>query len=181
MQFKEVQGTLQKLTQSKVSLTEIGKALGIKLSTVSTRIKNGSELKYSEIKKIEKHFGKSLSKENNFMQSSLTHKHPKIKAMLDLYGMPSYGVYWALIETITKQGITVGEESALAKELNIDVDFMKSILLTFDLFYVKNGKYYSTFAEHQTDDKHFFTAQFEDVKDEILKEVEEMLKKKGIN
>ena len=50
MQFKEIQGTLQKLTRSKVSLTEIGKALGIKLSTVSTRNKNGSEVKYSESK-----------------------------------------------------------------------------------------------------------------------------------
>ena len=182
MNFKELQANLQNLTKTKVSLTEIGKALGIKLSTVSTRQKNNSELKYNEIKKVERHFGVKLIKEKDFMQSPLTHKDVHIQNMINTIeiGIASYGVYWSLVEIISERGIKKGSEKEIAKELNIDEIYIKQILNDFELFYIKNDFYYSVFPEHHIDAEHFYANQFEDVKSDILREVNALLKSKGL-
>ena len=182
MKFKELQANLQNLTKTKISLTEIGNALGIKLSTVSTRAKNDSELKYNEIKKIERHFGVKLIKEKNFIQSSLTHKDKNIQEMIKNsgIGIASYGLYWSIVEIISEKGIDVGSESLIAKDLGVEEKYIKTILNDYELFYVKNNHYYSVFPEHHIDDEHFYTKQFEDVKADILKEVKELLKSKGL-
>ena len=183
MDFKELQDTLQKLTNSKISLTQIGQALDIKLSTVSTRVKNGSELKYNEIKKIERYFGVKLVKEKDFMQSPLTHKNEHIQKMINNIeiGIASYGVYWSLVETISEKGIKVGTEKEVAADLHIEEKYIKAILNDYELFYIMNGNYYSIFPEHHIDSEHFYANQFEDVKADILKEVEKMLEDRGIN
>jgi phage repressor protein C with HTH and peptisase S24 domain len=52
----EILITLQNLTNSKISQTDIAKALGTGRSNISLRAKNKSELTIDEIKKIEKYF-----------------------------------------------------------------------------------------------------------------------------
>lgn len=63
----EVQDDLQNLTnRSKISYTEIAKALGTGRSNISLRAKNKSELTITEIKRIENYFNVSLlNKLNN--------------------------------------------------------------------------------------------------------------------
>ena len=56
MKFEELQATLQNLTNSKITYQEIADALGRKLSTISTRKGDGSELRLNELKKIESYF-----------------------------------------------------------------------------------------------------------------------------
>lgn len=182
MKFKELQTNLQNLTKTKISLTEIGKALGIKLSTVSTRAKKDSELKYNEIKKIERHFGVKLIKENNFIQSAITYKNENIQKMIKSsgIGIAAYGLYWSIVEIISEKGIGVGTEHLIAKELGAEEKYIKTILNDYELFYIKNNHYYSVFPEHHTDYEHFNSPQFEDVKSEILNEVEKMLKERGL-
>ena len=62
MLLAEVLTELQNLTNSKISQTELGKALGITRSAISLRIKNKSEVSYAELKKIENYFNVSLTK-----------------------------------------------------------------------------------------------------------------------
>ena len=56
MKIEELQATLQILTNSKITFQEIADALGRKLSTISTRKGNGSELRLNELKRIEEYF-----------------------------------------------------------------------------------------------------------------------------
>ena len=55
--IKEALEHLQKVTNSKITQEELGKALGTGRANISLRIKNNSELTLPEIKKIEKYFG----------------------------------------------------------------------------------------------------------------------------
>lgn len=188
MDFKELQDTLQKLTKSKITLTQIGQALGIKLSTVSTRIKNHSQLKYNEIKTIEKYFNVNLSNinnynSNNYNSDSASFYNPKIQFMVNDMGLgiSVYGMYHIIIEKIILGGINQGEEILLAQQIGVDVQIIKAILNNYGLFNIINGKYKSIFPEHNANIQEFLAPKFEDVKKDILKEVEKMLKKKGIN
>ena len=61
MNFEELQDILQNLTNSKVPYSKIADALNIKTSTVSTRKGKGSELRFNELKKIEKYFNVILT------------------------------------------------------------------------------------------------------------------------
>ena len=67
----ELQAQLQKLTNSRISFTDIGKALGTGRANISKRVKTNSFLKNDEILKAEKYFNVSLevnkinSKQNN--------------------------------------------------------------------------------------------------------------------
>ena len=182
MNFKEVQDKLQNLTKSKISLTQIGEALNIKRPTVSIRAKNNSELKYEEIKKIERFFNVKLTNENNFMQSVITYEDEKIQKMInDLkIGITAYGIYWALVEKAQSIGLKVGNENQLANEFKINKEIIKKILNDYDLFFIKNQNYYSVMPEHHVNDANFIAGQFEAVKTDILKEVENLLKRKGI-
>ena len=53
MDFKELQSKLIGLTNRNISQTEIGNALGIRRSTTSTRFKTKSQLKMSELEKVQ--------------------------------------------------------------------------------------------------------------------------------
>lgn len=61
----ELQSTLQKLKNRRVSFTEIGKALGTGRSNISKRVSEGSKIKDHELIKIEQYFNVELSKQNN--------------------------------------------------------------------------------------------------------------------
>ena len=61
MNIKELQASLQNLTNSKITLTEIAKALGKDLANISAKAKRGTEIKYSEILTIEKYFNVKLT------------------------------------------------------------------------------------------------------------------------
>mgnify|MGYP002627419607 CR=1 FL=1 len=108
MNFKELQYRLQNATNTKVSLTEIGNALGIKLSTVSTRAKNNSELKYSEIKTIENYFNIQLLNEpKEINEKTISYKHEHVQSMIKKLGigMESYGLYHALMDMLAEKEI----------------------------------------------------------------------------
>lgn len=60
MNIKDVQTNLQNLTNSKITLTSIAKALGKDLGNISAKAKRGTELKFDEVLKLEKYFGVSL-------------------------------------------------------------------------------------------------------------------------
>lgn len=170
MNFKELQATLQNLTKSKVSLTQIGEALNIKRPTVSLRAKNNSELKYDEMKKIERFFNVKLTGENNFMQSVITYKDSRIQNMINNsgIGIASYGVYWALVEKAQSEGLLVGNEKNFADEFGVKEEIVIKILNEYNLFFVRNQKYYSVMPEHHINDSNFIAAHFEVVKTGIL-------------
>lgn len=72
MYFKDLQATLQKLTDEKVTLEKIGEALGVTKGAISTRAKNRkSQLRLDEIKKLEKYFLVSLRDENAYNYNEL--------------------------------------------------------------------------------------------------------------
>ena len=183
MNFKELQTALENVTKTKVSLTEIGNALGIKLSTVSTRAKNNSELKYNEIKKIENYFSIELIAEKNGNgQTYITYKNEKIQNMINELGigMTSYGIYRALLEIISEKGIVMGSEKSIAKDLAVDEALIKSILNNFNLFYSRNNMYYSIFPEHNIANNFLYSKIIDNIKNEIYTDVINMLKNKNI-
>ena len=173
MQFKELQTKLEKLTNSKVSLTEIGNALGIKLSTVSTRAKNNSSLKYAEIKKIENYFNVSIYDEASTETAPVTYKNEKIQNMINSLniGIAAYGLYWAIVEIIFEKGIKTGCEKLIAEELNAAEKYVYSILNDFGLFYIKNNFYCSIFSEHAVLSSSPYAELFNCIKNEIFTDV----------
>ena len=179
MNFKELQSDIEKMTKTKVSLTEIGNALGIKLSTVSTRSKNNSELKYNEIKKIEKYFGISLNKENKSEKEFLTFRHEKIQQMISNLGIgiTAYGIYRAITEMISEQKIPIGSEVKIANELSVKEELVKAVLNDFNLFYIRNNFYYSIFPEHNMCDKILYSKIFEGLKTEIYTDLVNIIQK----
>lgn len=60
MDIAGVQDTLQNLTKAKISQSEIAKALGKDRSNINAKAKRGTELKLSEIKKLEDYFNVDL-------------------------------------------------------------------------------------------------------------------------
>lgn len=62
MNLVELQEDLQKLTQQKISLSGIGKALNLTRSNMSKRAQNNSEVSVSELQKIEQFYGVSIYK-----------------------------------------------------------------------------------------------------------------------
>lgn len=60
----ELQSTLQKLKNRRISYTEIGYALGTGRSNISKRVSEGSKIKDYELVKIEQYFNVELSKQN---------------------------------------------------------------------------------------------------------------------
>lgn len=61
MNINDVQCTLQKLTQCKVTQTEIAKALNKDRCNINKKAKRGTELKVSELNDIEKYFNVNLT------------------------------------------------------------------------------------------------------------------------
>jgi len=61
MNFEELKDTLQNLTNGEITYQRIADVLGRKLSTISTRKGNGSNVKYDELKKLEKYFNVVLT------------------------------------------------------------------------------------------------------------------------
>ena len=177
MDFKELQSTLQKLTNSKISLTQIGDALGIKLSTVSTRVKNGSELKYNEIKKIENYFevkltdNKSgaqincnyLSNYNKYSKSeSQGERLKKIRQALNL----SQDDFGAIFE-ISKQFVSLLEKD----KTSLNNEKLVKLLLDYNvnINYLLGGI-----------GSMFNPPQFEQVEDDLTQKVENILRKNGL-
>lgn len=61
MNFEELKDTLQNLTNGEITYQRIADVLGRKLSTISTRKGNGSNVKFDELKKLEKYFNVVLT------------------------------------------------------------------------------------------------------------------------
>lgn len=61
MNIQEVLHTLQNLTKAKITQTELGNALGKTRSDISLKAKRGTELKLSDIRKIEEYFNVNLT------------------------------------------------------------------------------------------------------------------------
>ncbi len=180
MNFKELQSKLQNSTKSKISLTEIGNALGIKLSTVSIRAKNDSELKYSEIKKIENYFGVNLL--NNTELSVPAFKNEKIQYMIKNSGLgiAAYGIYCAIIEMMSEKEIIKGSEKLIADELLVNEKAILSVLNDFNLFDIKNNIYYSLYITPNKNQNVIYSKIFDELKKEIYFDVISMLQNNHI-
>jgi len=183
MNFRELQTNLENLTNTRVSLTEIGNALGIKLSTVSTRAKNNSTLKFDEIKRIEKYFNLKLIDESRLKSEPITYKNSRIKNMIEKMGIgiSAYGIYRALLDIISEKGIKSGSEIEAAGELNTAEKYIKLILNDFDLFYIRNNEYCSVFDENAPALKSLNSEQFNLLKTELYKELSAMFQKENIH
>ena len=59
----ELQSSLQKLTNRKITFTEIGIALGSSRANISNRVKRNSVLKFDEVKRIEEYFNVNIETE----------------------------------------------------------------------------------------------------------------------
>ena len=100
MNFEELQDTLQNLTNSKVPYSKIADALNIKTSTVSTRKGKGSELRFNELKKIEKYFNviltdptcQSIKIIEELEQNRIKSELATIEYFPDVYLSAGYGV-----------------------------------------------------------------------------------------
>lgn len=100
MNFEELQDALQNLTNSKVPYSKIADALNIKTSTVSTRKGNGSELRFNELKKIEKYFNviltdstcQSIKIIEELEQNRIKSELATIEYFPDVYLSAGYGV-----------------------------------------------------------------------------------------
>lgn len=58
--------------------------------------------------------------------------------------LAAYGIFWRLVESMHDNDITPGEEEEdFADELRINPEIVQAILNNFDLFQIKDGKYYS--------------------------------------
>ena len=97
MNINEVQDILQKLKSTKVTQSEIAKALGKDRSNINAKAKRGSELKLSEIKKIENYFDviltASVDKITNIVDK--LNSEPQqvlIQYLPDVYLSAGYGV-----------------------------------------------------------------------------------------
>lgn len=72
MNIQEAQTLLEKLTNSKISQSEIARALGKDRSNINAKAKRGTELKLSEVNLLENYFGVNLStKQQRFSQNDL--------------------------------------------------------------------------------------------------------------
>lgn len=80
MNIQEVLHTLQNLTKTKITQTELGNALGKTRSDISLKAKRGTELKLSDIRKIEEYFKVDLV--NTEVKQSL-HFVQSIKKLAD--------------------------------------------------------------------------------------------------
>lgn len=103
----ELQSTLQKLKNRRVSYTEIGYALGTGRSNISKRVSEGSKIKDYELVKIEQYFNVDFGKQtavNNQIEISDT--DPKIKADYypDVFGSCGGG---AFVLSETKEQIEI--------------------------------------------------------------------------
>ena len=100
MNFEELQDTLQNLTNSKVPYSKIADALNIKTSTVSTRKGKESELRFNELKKIEKYFNviltdstcQSIKIIEELEQNRIKSELATIEYFPDVYLSAGYGV-----------------------------------------------------------------------------------------
>ena len=77
MKLDELINLISKKTETNVTQTQLAEALGITRQTVNTRVKNGSQVTVSEMKKAESFFGISLFEEN---------KTPDNTVEIDYYG-----------------------------------------------------------------------------------------------
>lgn len=75
----EIQDTLQNLTNTKITQSDIAEALGTGRSNISLRIKNNSQLSFEEVKKIESYFNVSLNEQKiNFDNKQISNDIIKI-------------------------------------------------------------------------------------------------------
>jgi transcriptional regulator with XRE-family HTH domain len=68
MNMIEVMASLQKLTNAKINQSEIAKALNKTRSDISLKSKRGSEVKLSDLKKLEDYFNVDLINARNKTQ-----------------------------------------------------------------------------------------------------------------
>lgn len=88
----ELQSTLQKLMNRRVSYTEIGYALGTGRSNISKRVSEGSKIKDYELVKIEQYFNVDFGKQtvNNFSTDNDIIKIPYIDWLPEEMKNPKY-------------------------------------------------------------------------------------------
>lgn len=98
MNINEVQATLQKLKKTKISQSEIAKALNKDRSNINAKAKRETELKLIEVEQLEKYFDVCLT-ESAFRTaklidniSSTKTQHVEIEYFPDVYLSAGYGV-----------------------------------------------------------------------------------------
>lgn len=88
----EIQNTLQKLINAKITQTDIAKALGTGRSNISLRANNNSHLTFEEIKKIENYFKVNLNEQklNNSLNNQDIIKIPYFDWLPEELKNPKY-------------------------------------------------------------------------------------------
>ena len=94
----EIQLILQNCLKRTVSQTEIGKAIGTGRSNINLRIKNNSEIKKEEIKKLEEYF--KLKIPENSSKNTLIYK--EIVQILDSATSNELDFYYDIIKQCKK-------------------------------------------------------------------------------
>lgn len=97
MNINEVQETLQKLKKTKISQSEIAKALKKDRSNINAKAKRGTELKLIEVEELEKYFDVCLTdsvlRTAKFVDEIETKsQHIEIEYFPDVYLSAGYGV-----------------------------------------------------------------------------------------
>ena len=105
----ELQSSLQKLTNRKVTFTEIGVALGSSRANISNRVKRSSLLKFDEIKKIENHFNVTINSDELTSELTFDSDEPTIEGDYypDIFGSCGSG---AFVLSETKEKIKIPEK-----------------------------------------------------------------------
>lgn len=88
MDINKLQYTLQNLTNKKISLSDIARALDVSRSNISLRAKNNSEVTVSELETVQNYFGVRifvLTSDNNFILSSNTNERIKDDSIVEKY------------------------------------------------------------------------------------------------
>ena len=109
MNIQEVLDLLQNLTNSKITQTELGKALGKTRSDINSKIKRGTEIKLSDIRKIENYFDVKLIDTNirQVIKSDLKSDEVIADYYEDAFGSCGSG---AFVLSENKKPITIPKE-----------------------------------------------------------------------
>lgn len=84
MNIQEALDTLQNLTNTKISQTEFGKALNKTRSDINGKLKRGTDLKLSDIRKLENYFNVDLINTNS-IQNTKSIQYNDNDIMVDYY------------------------------------------------------------------------------------------------
>lgn len=125
MQYNELFRTLQNLTGSKPSVTEIAEIIGVPARTLYTRGQRNSAFSLSEIQKIEDHLGCKLSESNNEDYIELEHIHLK----------PSCGAGTLVIDEPDITPVQIGKRTLESLYKVSDYRYLKTFVASGDSMY----------------------------------------------